>query len=236
MDSFLATPNSVPSVDSREVAEMVGKRHDHLLRDINGYVEIMQKSTAPNFGVRDFFIPDTYRDSTGRKLPCYLVTRKGCDMVANKMTGEKGVLFTAMYVTRFEDMEKKLQNRFIIPQTLPEALRLAADLAEQNALMAPKAAMHDLFLSAGNNQTMNDVAKTIGVGRNKLFALLRDKSVLRTNNTPYQRYIDAGYFVVKEKTITMGDQAINKPQTFVTARGVDWLGRLLRKNTSLQVI
>ncbi|MGG4497085.1 Rha family transcriptional regulator [Brevibacillus reuszeri] len=99
-------------VDSREVGEMVEKRHDHLLRDIDGYVAILSKSTAPNFGVSDFFIESTYQDTTERKLKCYLLTRKGCEMVANKLTGEKGVLFTAAYVTKFEEMEQTIQNPF----------------------------------------------------------------------------------------------------------------------------
>jgi len=43
-------------------------------------------------------------------LPCYLITKKGCDMVANKMTGEKGVLFTATYVTKFDEMEKQIKG------------------------------------------------------------------------------------------------------------------------------
>ena len=73
-------------VDSRDVAEMIGKRHDHLLRDINGYVEILEKSTAPKIGLSEFFISSAYQDSIGRNLPCYLLTKKGCDMVANKMT------------------------------------------------------------------------------------------------------------------------------------------------------
>lgn len=93
-------------IDSREVAQMVDKQHAHLLRDIKGYVDILTQS---KFGVSDFFIEDVYQDSTGRTLPCYLLTKKGCDMVANKMTGEKGVLFTAAYVTKFEEMEKQVQ-------------------------------------------------------------------------------------------------------------------------------
>jgi Rha family phage regulatory protein len=93
--------------DSRDVAEMVGKRHNHLLRDIDGYVAILTNSTEPKIGVSDFFIESTYQDSTGRTLPHYYITKKGCDMVANKMTGKKGVLFTATYVTKFEEMEKK---------------------------------------------------------------------------------------------------------------------------------
>jgi Rha family phage regulatory protein len=95
-----------PTLDSREVAEMVGKNHSHLLRDIQGYAGVM--STNPNLDSLSFFVPSTYQDTKGETRPCYLITRKGCDMVANKMTGEKGVIFTAMYVTRFEEMEKAL--------------------------------------------------------------------------------------------------------------------------------
>lgn len=123
--------NGVDVIDSREVAEAIGKNHKELLRDIRNFVEILEKaterksalsenpsdpnesnfglvkkSTKSNFGLSDFFIPSTYTDSTGRTLPCYLLTKKGCDMVANKMTGEKGVLFTAAYVTAFEKMRE----------------------------------------------------------------------------------------------------------------------------------
>jgi len=115
-------------VDSREVAGMVGKNHAHLMRDIRQYCDYLTQS---NFGFSDFFIPGTYKDSTGRELPRYLITRKGCEMVANKMTGEKGVLFTAAYINRFHEMELRLSAPQV-PQTLPEALRLAADLAEKN--------------------------------------------------------------------------------------------------------
>ena len=97
-------------VDSREVAEMTGKSHFHLMRDISGYCKILEESTESNFGLSDFFIPNTYKDSTGRTLPCYLLTKKGCDMVANKMTGEKGVLFTAAYVTAFEKMREHKES------------------------------------------------------------------------------------------------------------------------------
>ncbi|MBP3037950.1 Rha family transcriptional regulator [Bacillaceae bacterium Marseille-Q3522] len=91
--------------DSRDVAEMVGKEHKHLLRDIKGYLEILGKS---NFGLSDFFIESSYKDAQNKNQPCFLLTKKGCEMVANKMTGEKGVLFTAAYVTKFNEMEKRI--------------------------------------------------------------------------------------------------------------------------------
>lgn len=91
-------------VDSREVAEMVGKRHGDMLDSISGYVRHLLNG---DFRSVDFFIKDSYKDTTGRELPRYLLTRKGCDMVANKMTGEKGVLFTAAYVSKFHEMEQQ---------------------------------------------------------------------------------------------------------------------------------
>ena len=98
-------------IDSREVAEMVGKRHSDLL----GNIEVLVKYLA-NGKVRsqDFFIRHTYNDVQGKPRPCFLLTKKGCDMVANKMTGEKGTLFTAAYVTRFEELEKgNLQSKIL---------------------------------------------------------------------------------------------------------------------------
>ena len=92
-------------VDSRDVAGAIGKRHDHLLRDIGKYRTIMLGPTAPNFGASDFFLESSYVDNSGRTLPCYLLSKMGCELVANKLTGEKGVLFTAAYVAKFNIME-----------------------------------------------------------------------------------------------------------------------------------
>ncbi|MCL1805797.1 MAG: Rha family transcriptional regulator [Clostridiales bacterium] len=65
----------------------------------------MKNSTAPKAGVSGFTLESTYRDSTGRTLPCYLLSKMGCELVANKLTGEKGVLFTVAYVARFNELE-----------------------------------------------------------------------------------------------------------------------------------
>lgn len=99
--------------DSREIAELIGKRHDHLLRDIDSYVAILNQN--PNLGSDRFFVKSDYISGTGKQYKCYLLTRKGCDMVANKMTGEKGVLFTAAYVERFYAMEEALRQPKITP-------------------------------------------------------------------------------------------------------------------------
>lgn len=97
--------------DSREVAEIVGKQHFHLLRDISKYINAIDKATNPKLDSLDFFRPATYKDAKGEERIYYLVTRKGCDMVANKLTGEKGILFTAAYIDRFYTYEEALRER-----------------------------------------------------------------------------------------------------------------------------
>lgn len=113
--------NGQQVIDSREVAEMVEKSHAHLLRDISGYIKIMEKSNESkngfvgnehNFAPVDFFMESSYVDGKGETRPCYLITKKGCDMIANKLTGEKGVLFTAAYVTAFEEMQRTIQFQY----------------------------------------------------------------------------------------------------------------------------
>lgn len=125
--------SGVEVIDSREVAEAVGKQHAHLMRDIKNYCDILDKSSESKIGLADFFIPSTYIDSQDKERPCYLLTKKGCDMVANKMTGEKGVIFTAMYVSAFE----KMRERITKPMTTAEMFQLQAQInVEQERRLA----------------------------------------------------------------------------------------------------
>ena len=102
--------NGHPVLDSREVAEMVGKTHAHLCRDIAGYIEVMGKN--PSMDSSNFFIERTYKQAgNGKEVKRYDITKKGCEMVANKMIGEKGILFTAEYIERFHQMEEALNSR-----------------------------------------------------------------------------------------------------------------------------
>ena len=94
-------------IDSREVAEMIGKKHDNLLRDIRGYIKVIEESSK--LRSQDFFIESIYKNSQNKSQPCYLLTKQGCEMVANKMTGEKGILFTAEYVQAFNKMEEHIK-------------------------------------------------------------------------------------------------------------------------------
>lgn len=91
--------------DSRCVALKTGKEHKQLLKDVRKYIEFLSEG---NFSPADFFIEDKYLDEQGKTRPCYQLTKQGCEMVANKMTGKKGVLFTATYVQAFNDMQEQL--------------------------------------------------------------------------------------------------------------------------------
>lgn len=116
--------------DSRDVAEMIGRDHKELLRSIRQYSTIL---TSANLRSSEFFIPSQYEDAKKEIRPSYLLTRKGCDMVANKMTGEKGVLFTAAYVTKFEEMEKSLNQPKILSEKeqLMASMKLSITTAEE---------------------------------------------------------------------------------------------------------
>lgn len=120
--------------DSRDVAELVGKEHKNLLRDISNYSDIL---TSSNLSPLNFFIPNSYEDSKGQNRPCYLLTKKGCDMVANKMTGEKGVLFTAAYVTQFEAMQEELAKPKVLSpkEQLMAAMQLTLETEKEVATL-----------------------------------------------------------------------------------------------------
>ena len=118
-DLTIIKVNGSAYIDSREVADIIDKQHKHLLRDIRGYCEILEKFTEPNFGPSEFFLESSYFDSSGRKLPCYLLSKMGAEMVANKLIGKKGVVFTAMYVRKFNEMEAAERAAEIEAQSKP---------------------------------------------------------------------------------------------------------------------
>lgn len=104
------------TLDSREVAVMLKKEHNHLLRDISVYAKYL---TETKIGLSDFFQESTYKDITGRTLKKYQITKKGCEFLAHKQTGRKGSSFTASYINRFHEMEAQLGKK-PLQQTLIE--------------------------------------------------------------------------------------------------------------------
>ncbi|MCI8940295.1 MAG: Rha family transcriptional regulator [Dorea sp.] len=95
------------SISSIEVAEMVGKDHNKLLRDIREYISQLGQS---KIGHTSFFTEAEYTDKSNRQKPCYKITKKGCEFIAHKLTGVKGTEFTAKYINRFHDMEDTIRQ------------------------------------------------------------------------------------------------------------------------------
>ena len=201
--------NEVNVADSRDVAEMVEKNHRDLMRSIHSYIETMEESTERNFAPSDFFIPHTYKDSTGRTLPCYLLTKKGCDMVANKMTGEKGVLFTAAYVTAFEKMREKLSGPALPGDYLSALRALVSAEEEKQALRAENEAQRqaiaefepmkqyvDTILSSTGTMTTTQIAADYDMSAQKLNRILHEEGLQHNVNGQwilYRRHMGKGY-------------------------------------------
>jgi Rha family phage regulatory protein len=131
----LITKETLQTIDSREVAEMVDKQHKELLRDIRNYSGYLAES---NLALGDFFNDSTYLDRNNQERPCFKVTKKGCEFIAHKLTGQKGAIFTATYINRFHELEKgqALQTGQLSPQLQLlinmelEQKQLKADLQE----------------------------------------------------------------------------------------------------------
>lgn len=105
MTDLILIEQTIPSM---EVAEMVEKEHKHLLKDIRRY---NQQLGEGKISLTDFWAESSYLSDQNKQLPCYEVTKKGCEFIAHKMTGAKGTIFTARYINRFHDMENALKTQ-----------------------------------------------------------------------------------------------------------------------------
>ena len=112
---------TIPVIDSREVARMMGKEHREILCYIEGkkvkgkdYITgILPTLQGEQLIPTNYFIESSYIADNGTKHRCYLCTRMGCDLLATRQTGEKGILFCAKYVERFNEMEKELKSKSV---------------------------------------------------------------------------------------------------------------------------
>lgn len=127
-----------------------------------------------------------------------------------------------------------------VPKTYAEALRAYADaveakeqLALENKELKPKADFFDAVTDSKDAIPMADVAKVLdmGIGRNKLFEFLRSRNILMSDNRPYQKYVDAGYFRVVEQKYDKGYGEIGiNIKTLVFQKGIDYIRRKLKES------
>ena len=106
----------VENIERIEVAKMMDKEHKEIMWVIDGNQKRGIVGSKPNIELRadlhlsDYFVENTYKDSRNRNKKCYSVTKMGCELLANKLTGEKGILFSARYVKRFNEMQNVINN------------------------------------------------------------------------------------------------------------------------------
>lgn len=218
-------------LDSREVAEMVRKEHKNVLRDIRGYYEELGQL---NFEPTDFFTESQYTDKSNRQKPCYLVTKKGCEFIAHKLTGVKGTEFTAKYINRFHEMEDTIKTQLpqgndLIALAVIEAQKMIAERDKQIERMKPKEIFADAVSASETSILVGDLAKLISqngykIGQKRLFEWLRTNNFLikcgSSRNMPQQRFVEQGLFEVKESNIQNPDGSVRITRTTkVTGKG-----------------
>lgn len=226
-------------IDSREVAEMVGKEHSKLLRDIRTYIEQLSQS---NFGFGNFFTESTYLDSNNQSRPCYLVTKKGCEFIAHKMTGAKGTEFTAKYIEKFHAMEDAIKSQIptgndlialavieaqkMLAQKDEEIKQLESTVQEMDSVitnMTPKVDYVDHILSSNDCMTVTQIAQDYGMSAVRFNGVLRTAGIQRKVGEQWILYADyqgKGYVRTKTTEYTKSNGSVGtKPLTVWTQKG-----------------
>lgn len=212
-------------IDSREAAEMIaGKEHKEMLRDIRRYTEqLNERKIAPV----DFFVESTYKDGKGETRPCFLVTKKGCEFIAHKLTGTKGTEFTAKYINRFHEMEDVIQSHIpkgkellalavleaqkTIEELTGERQRLIEEVNVKNQVIGelkPKADYTDKILKNPGLVTITQIAKDYGMSGQEMNRILHELGIQFKQSGQwllYREFHGKGYTHSETVDITRAD-------------------------------
>lgn len=227
MENLVLVNGKQEVMTSLQIAEITGKQHSHVMRDIRLLCQQLDNEGESNFGLAN------YNDEQGKERPMYIMDKKGSLCLASGYDAK----LRMSIINRWEELELN-KPQFEIPTTLSGALMLAAKQAEQIEAQqiliteqAPKAEFYDAVVDSKDAIDMAQVAKTLnmGIGRNNLFEFLRDKKVLMERNLPFQKYCDAGWFRCVESKYEKpnGDTCINI-KTVVLQKGLDGIRNLLK--------
>ncbi|MEH1299400.1 phage antirepressor KilAC domain-containing protein [Raoultella ornithinolytica] len=208
------------TMSSREIAAVTEKSHAHVMRDIESMFEQLGE---PSEGYIQYWT----HPQNGQSYREFILDREHTECL---VTGYSALLRMKV-IKRMHELEEKVR----IPQTLPEALRLAADLAEkkaqlenQLAIAAPKVEFVDSYVDAKGAFGFREVAKILGVKETVLRSFLIDKEIvyyLAGKMTAHAQHLDAGRFVVKTGENHLNGAAYS--QLKFTPKGVEWLASLL---------
>ena len=211
--------NGVVTMSSREIAELVQSKHSDVKRSAERLVA-GGVLTAP-LAQFDF-------EHNGNVYQEYRFNKRDSLVVVARLSPE----FTAAVVDRWQELEEG--RNISVPRSLPEALRLAADLAEQKeqltfqlAAAAPKVEFVDRYCSASGSLSFRQVAKLLKAKETDFRLFLIENDIMYRLGgalTPRHQHIDAGRFEVKTGTSTTSNHAFS--QARFTAKGVRWIGGL----------
>ncbi|HHG4156608.1 TPA: phage antirepressor KilAC domain-containing protein [Escherichia coli] len=225
-----AIPNTGDTIDSQTLLKMVNEARklcgEPLVRN-NKFIE----------KVVDELEGETYTKSVGRKNGANIDIITMTFKQALRVAARESKAVRRSLIDKLEELQQANSPTPSIPQTLPEALRLAAELAEQKMQLeqqlvaaAPKVDFADR-VSAANGILIGNFAKVVGLKQNALFAWLRENGILIASggrkNVPFQQYINAGYFTVKEVVLDDEDGYQIRLTPQLTGKGQQWLTRKL---------
>lgn len=226
-------------------------------RDLHAFLEV--KSRFNDWianRIKDFdfvenqdYLTLTKKIVSGGLAKEYLLTLNMAKELSMVERNEKGKQ-ARQYFIQCEKQLKVAQKQFAIPQTLPEALRLAADLADKNAALekkakedAPKVEFCDKVVADNDAMTITRAAKLINYPPRKLKDYIRQIGWLYANSdTPMQSTITSGYMVLRFAHWTDNEgNAVEKPYAHITNKGIFTLyrrmrrGGLIEKNEQLEL-
>lgn len=207
--------SSVLTMSSREIADLVESRHDSVKRTIERLQDKGLIQLTPMVEVKNHL---------GQVVTEYQLIKRDTYVVVAQLSPE----FTARLVDRWQELENQQMPQ--IPQTLSEALRLAADQAEQierqNLLLEqqrPKVEFVQRYVEVGTTKSLRETAKILRVPERAMIdCLVGDGLLFRQsgNLLPYQKYHAKGLFDVKTGTTEHGH---NYTQTRVTSKGIEYI-------------
>lgn len=209
-----------PTMSSREIAELTGKEHKNVKRDIENMLADL-KEDALTF-------ERIYLDSMNRQQNEYVLDREHTECL---VTGYNAMLRMKV-IKRRHELEGNQHPA--LPQTLPEALRLAAYLAEEKqklenqlAIAAPKIQFVDSYVNATGSLGFRETCKLLHVKENAFRKFLLDHEImylLAGKLTPYAQHIDAGRFTIKTGENQNNGHAFT--QNKFTPKGIQWVAGL----------
>ena len=213
------------------------------LADVCKVLEIQNASDVKNALIKEFGddLDKIYpiSDSMGREQNAIFIQERELYFILMRSNKENVKPFRKWV---FEEVLPSIRKtgsysvqQYKIPQTYAEALLEAGRLALENEkLLAqakenePKVQCFNELMDSKNAIDFMQFSKVIGIGRTILFQKCRELGILMENNTPYQRFIDNGYFRVVESTYTQGDIRKSYAKTMILPKGQAYLTKKLK--------